>query len=198
MKRSGTTSSSFIHHHRWQRWAEGAGESKEGTEGGVEGGTGGAGGESEESGAHQGPGDGVHNDGSLNIFPSASLAVRYSRGLSHHRARRTHRERGRLDPLRVRGERRSGEARLRVPRPLAGQLRRRPAPCRCRGPARCLPRQLGARGAAAEERVLACSAVRVRYHRHRRRQGARELRRSQLSYQGSARRGRRRRRRGHA
>jgi hypothetical protein len=38
--------------------------------------TGGAGGESKESGAHQGPGEGVNNpDGSLNIFRSASLPV---------------------------------------------------------------------------------------------------------------------------
>ena len=43
---------------------------------GLPSGTGGAGGESKESGAHQGPGDGVHNpDGSLNIFRSASLAA---------------------------------------------------------------------------------------------------------------------------
>jgi hypothetical protein len=46
------------------------GESKEDTE------EGGAGGESKESGAHQGPGEGVYNpDGSLNIFRSTSVPV---------------------------------------------------------------------------------------------------------------------------
>ena len=89
---------------------------------GLPSGTGGAGGESKESGAHPGPGEGVNNpDGSLNIFHSTSLPVNValrivrlgaltaSVGSSIHSVF-----------LSVRGNRRSGEARLRVPRPHAG------------------------------------------------------------------------------